>query len=109
MHRNNLFQAVNDVEDLLSSRTIALKDPRRFLNRFKEDFQKLPSAQNVPEVPVIDWNKYKIPSVSHVVQKPETRNKGLAKNKPSEASAKEKVEGLLDCKVERNSRVRILK
>ena len=101
------IKAVKDVEDLLSARNMALKDPRKFLIKFQEEFQKLPSAQRIPEVPVLDWNKYKIPSISHVVQKPETRNKGATKNKQLE-DAKEKVEGLLDCKVERNSKVLLL-
>ena len=99
------IQAVKDVEDLLSARALALKDPRKFLVKFQDEFQKLPSAQRIPKVPNVDWNKYKIPSISHVVHKPETRYKGATKNKQSDKDAKEKVEGLLDCKVERNSKV----
>merc|ERR1712062_141309 len=42
-----------------------------------------------------------------LVQKPETRNKKSVQDKPEE-NAKEKVEGLLDCKVERNARGQFL-
>ena len=99
------IQAVKDVEDLISARTAALKqDPRTFLTKFQTEFAKLPAAQNIPDVPDIDWDKYKIPSMTNeMVQKPETRNKNKAQES-SENSSKEKVEGILDCKVERNAR-----
>ena len=107
------IQAVKDIEDLISARTAALsQDPRRFLTKFQAEFAKLPASQNIPDVPNIDWDKYKIPSMTNeLVQKPETRNSGVNKksvqDKP-ENSSKEKVEGLLDCKVERNSRGQFL-
>ena len=44
--------------------------------KFNEQMSQLPVNQDIPNVPTIDWDKYKIPSVSHVVQKPETRYKG---------------------------------
>ena len=70
------FQAVQDVEHLLGAREIALKHPQKFLKKFNEQMSQLPVSQDIPNVPTIDWDKYKIPSVSHVVQKPETRYKG---------------------------------
>merc|ERR1711976_475838 len=74
------IQAVKDVEDLISARTAALKlDPRTFLTKFQAEFAKLPAAQNIPDVPDIDWDNYKIPSMTNeMVQKPETRNKNKA-------------------------------
>ena len=52
----------------------------------------------------LDWDKYKIPSISHVIHKPETRYKGVPKKHHDEEDPKERVEGVLDCKVERNSK-----
>ena len=103
------IQAVKDIEDLISARTAALsQDPRKFLTKFQAEFAKLPASQNIPDVPNIDWDKYKIPSMTNeLVQKPETRNKKSVQDKPEE-NAKEKVEGLLDCKVERNARGQFL-
>jgi len=103
------IQAVKDVEELLSAKEVALKNTQNFLSKFSQEFSKLPSKQTIPKLPDIDWDKYKIPSVSHVIQKPETRNKGVPKNKVQhEESDKEKVEGLLDCKVERNAKGQFL-
>ena len=53
-----------------------MKHPQKFLKKFNEQMSQLPVNQDIPNVPTIDWDKYKIPSVSHVVQKPETRYKG---------------------------------
>lgn len=80
-----------------------MKNPQKFLTRFSAEFSKLPGNQPIPEAPNIDWDKYKIPSFCHVIQKPETRNKGLSKKQLDEQE-KEKVEGILDCKVERNAK-----
>ena len=104
------IQAVKDIEDLISARTAALsQDPRKFLTKFQAEFAKLPASQNIPDVPNIDWDKYKIPSMTNeLVQKPETRNKKSVQDNKPEESAKEKVEGLLDCKVERNARGQFL-
>jgi len=104
------IQAVKDIEDLISTRTAALsQDPRKFLTKFQAEFAKLPASQNIPDVPNIDWDKYKIPSMTNeLVQKPETRNKKSVQDNKPEESAKEKVEGLLDCKVERNARGQFL-
>ena len=70
------FQAVKDVESLLGAQEIALKYPQKFLQKFNDQMSQLPVNQDIPNIPNIDWDKYKIPSVSHVVQKPETRYKG---------------------------------
>merc|ERR1712062_799562 len=104
------IQAVKDIEDLISARTAALsQDPRKFLTKFQAEFAKLPASQNIPDVPNIDWDKYKIPSMTNeLAQKPETRNKKSVQDNKPEESAKEKVEGLLDCKVERNARGQFL-
>jgi len=106
------IQAVQDVEHLLGAREIAMKHPQKFLKKFNEQMSQLPVNQDIPNVPTIDWDKYKIPSVSHVVQKPETRYKGTfhtmgAPSKRQEIE-KEKVDGILDCKVERNARGQFL-
>ena len=101
------IQAVKDIENLIQCKQLAAKNPSNFLSEFNEKFAKLPNNQNVPKVPDIDWDKYKIPSVSHVIQKPETRFKGeksVILSRKEELLAKEKVEGILDCKVERNAR-----
>jgi len=100
------IQAVQDVEKLLGAREIALKYPLKFLQKFNDQISSLPVHQDIPNVPIVDWDKYKIPSVSHVVQKPETRYKGAPPKK--QEIEKEKVEGLLDCKVERNAKGQFL-
>jgi len=101
------IQAVKDIENLIQCKQLAAKNPSNFLSEFNEKFAKLPNKQNVPKVPDIDWDKYKIPSISHVIQKPETRFKGeksVILSRKDELLAKEKVEGILDCKVERNAK-----
>ena len=101
------IQAVKDIENLIQYKQLAAKNPSNFLSEFNEKFAKLPNKQNVPKVPDIDWDKYKIPSISHVIQKPETRFKGeksVILSRKDELLAKEKVEGILDCKVERNAK-----
>ena len=100
------IQAVQDIEELIKCKELAAKNPVKFLSDFNEQFKKLPSSQEVPKIPDVDWDKYKIPSVSHVIHKPETRNKGVPKSSTPELedTTKEKVEGLLDCKVERNAK-----
>ena len=101
------IQAVKDIENLIQCKQLAAKNPSNFLSDFNEKFAKLPNKQNVPKVPDIDWDKYKIPSVSHVIQKPETRFKGeksVILSRKDELLSKEKVEGILDCKVERNAK-----
>ena len=62
------IQAIQDVENLLSSQELALKNPLLFLSKFNQEMSKLNQVQNVPELPEIDWEKYKIPSVNYVIQ-----------------------------------------
>ncbi len=104
------IQAVQDVESLLTVKQLALKRPKMFLEKFSNELSQLPLKQNVPEMPDIEWDKYKIPSLSHVIEsnKPETRFRGVGKSVKTEPEDKERVEGLLDCKVERNSKGQFL-
>ena len=101
------FQAVQDLETLLSARKIALKKAQHFLVKFQQEMAQLPMKQTIPEMPQIEWDKYKIPSVSQVSKKPETRFRGSSR-KSSTDDQKEKVDGILDCKVERNSKGQFL-
>jgi hypothetical protein len=84
-----------------------MKAPSQFLSHFKQEFKKLPKSQSIPEIPPMDWDKYKLPSLSHVVNKPETRYKGV-KRVHVKDEPKEKIEGLLDCKVEKNAKGQFL-
>lgn len=99
------------MEHLLNARELALKNPQQFLEKFNHQLSQLPCQQTIPEMPLVDWDKYKIPSLSHVIQKPETRFKNLLSLKNSEnlEEFKEEVKGVLDhCKVERNTRGQFL-
>lgn len=67
-------QAIQDLDELVSARARAMKDPISFVAQLQNgDLPELPGPQNIAELPYIDWSLYNI-SVSDVRMRPQTRH-----------------------------------
>ncbi|KMQ93394.1 zz-type zinc finger-containing protein 3-like protein [Lasius niger] len=68
------IQAIKDLDELMSARTKAMKDPISFVAQLQNgDLPELPSPQNIAEIPYVDWSQYNI-SLSDTRIRPQTRH-----------------------------------
>lgn len=69
------IQAIKDLDELMSARTKAMKDPISFVAQLQNgDLPELPSPQNIAEIPYVDWSQYNI-SLSDTRIRPQTRHR----------------------------------
>lgn len=67
-------QAIQDLDELMSTRSKAIKDPISFVAQLQTgDFPELPGPQKIAEIPYIDWLQYNI-AVPDARMRPQTRH-----------------------------------
>ncbi|XP_057334030.1 ZZ-type zinc finger-containing protein 3 [Microplitis mediator] len=72
---NQRTRAIEDMDELLAQRAIAVKDPLGFVNKLQNgELSNLPGDIKVAEIPYIDWSRYNISASDARLKPPQTRH-----------------------------------